>query len=1235
MVPKKSIRKVASQPKAPALHSILLSKDRQDVDIYQYFTTKRSANSQAAPPPVLDGAVVAELQRVLRDKTERKIAVQIVTVCLDEFSTNSEVEEPWSSYYEEISQLLCGCLTFIVDIRKQDSLHKTSNFPEAVKVLTKLCHVLICLSSKPSVNLSTSIFNKCAESLLTLLLARDVKTSLQELILTALSSLCLKADQQKISATFKRVSLRLKYVAKMILDLSVDGQMSIYTILFKSVLSKDEADEKAHIWFNKWPTLRDSFIECCTKSYSQGCGIFLDKLYELRTISNMNHKSCSTRTALSYVKSLNSYCSSQNIAKNFGETTSNAAGVRKGSENTGTVQGISFNVQQETRTLFLKPSVDWRNSESLNSSKQNLVTARLQTSSHPNHLKSSLNGSGSTQSSVLKPPRDRDEFQTRNTHTIRMTTQNERPETNQQFYGSNLTQSKSHSAKAVREKFDISPKNRQFCPRRDSDITVSTHDPPEISKKNTFRAQSPLSELGEEDHCSKVERWFSGFSSVKDSTKLSGQKRSASTHSPSQSKKRKIEVPPTPISKGQSGKPAQLGVAGTGAIQYEMPSIKLNKITFARPEDKSSSNVRTNNTPGQKTGKRTLYSKSSKEFLECSFSLEEKQIQPHQEQISKANDPKPNHWKQKVEELDSCSKVRKSEIYNFGKTESENSFKIPSKAAPKKKTAKPPKVPPRFACFMNNKSYPKIKENVPPRDKLNHGAKKDLDCVSAKPSAETNNSKTSLKEISSHETNKRQINNANTIFSKKPAVAETTNVKTPLKEVTNHVANNRQNNNFTTIFSKKPDVAENTNMKTPKEVTNNRQNNNLTTSFSKKPVVAETTNMKNPLMEVSNNRENNNLTTTFSKKPIVAETTNVKTPLMEVTNNRPSNNSTNILSNKYTNAKNGSTASSIPQIGSESEEQDGHNTTRQYYSPIEDDSFEMEHSKRAHQVEKIVPQAHSHSSKHVKTENKKPSSPVLQPSPIQPPVEQVEHCEVIDYSLKSVVAETAKEVTNSRQINLVTISGNKITNLKNNSSAVSSPSEIGTKAVPNIYFSSAPKDSRQTPSTSRKNKSREWDSGIDTSDVYSTSSKEAKSGAVKNESARSQFLRMRLKDYLERAKDANSNMSANQNVVSTELVEIKGLVEKLTASVDRCRTASNLNEKSLRDQKTSLAGCSRYLDPEEDQSFPAKVSARKAVDYKEFVRQIRAKSAERIREMLQTVVDEDLPLSPPSSDSDE
>lgn len=57
---------------------------------------------------------------------------------------------------------------------------------------------------------------------------------------------------------------------------------------------------------------------------------------------------------------------------------------------------------------------------------------------------------------------------------------------------------------------------------------------------------------------------------------------------------------------------------------------------------------------------------------------------------------------------------------------------------------------------------------------------------------------------------------------------------------------------------------------------------------------------------------------------------------------------------------------------------------------------------------------------------------------------------------------------------------------------------------------------------------------------------------------------MRLREYLQQAKNSNSEMSANQNVVSTELVEIKSLVEKLTMSVGRCNAASNSNEIKLR-----------------------------------------------------------------------
>lgn len=1064
--------------------------------------------------------------------------------------------------------MLYECLSFITNARKYDTQHKTTTFLETLRVLSKLCNVFTCLSAK-NAKLCTSLFNKCAETLLTVVLIKDVKTSHQDLILQCLSSVCKKAEQQNIYETFKKVSLHLKYVAKMVQDMSVDTQLSIYTILLTSVSSKEEAAEKAKLWFNRCPTLIDAFVECFSKSYSEGCGIFLDKLFELRVNSNgRDIKKISAKPPPpshehgSITNNSNQKFKSNCLKTSFPDGGSLSKGVGVSS------QGTNSNAGCDTKIQFLKPVADWKNKESCNS-KQNPLKARLpQTPYHPDqrkplslHQQQNSVGFGSSQSSASKPPSTLDEFHLKQTQRIGKTGQNERAGSREKMHSSITSPMISQQSMRVDSvKFDISPKNKKFCPGRTSDLTASTFHPPSAPKKSTSRAQSlaqsPLSDLLEEDHCSKVTRWLSGFSSeaavthddipdshVRKSTKLNhdafdnliekGQKRSA-PEPPAQSKKIRVEVPPTPHQINKQMPVEEGSVIGT--VKYELPSVKLKKTICDKPENEASLRTSTSIAPGKKGGgKRVLYSKSrDREYMGDSPFLDVSQtLEPIQDRNSHPGNRPSKHWEQKLRELNSNSQISNNQVYNFGRTESsEKSFKMPSKTPARKRTSKTPKVLPRFACLVGK--HPKNSEkneNEPPKKKSNQGVRKVVEQLGVKPV----DHKASLKEAT--------------------------------EAITSHVSNSNKQSNFT-------------------------NGSNITLISSKK--------INNDHVSDVKSAEATNLKT--SSRVLFTNLASNDNCLKSSTNNSTSS----ICSNANT-KRNWKTVANTTASTPQDTPKDEETMTRHYYSPIEDDSFNYSPTKSEKST--VLPKTQSATT--TKSETIRLCSPTVpQPCSVLPSTDTGPRQQVGGAGTEHSQIFTKKPID--------TIEPEK---------------RIMTKGEPNAdgsYVCTV----KSAPTSSRKNKSREWDSGLDTSDIHSTSSKEAKSASARKESINSQFLRLRLRDYLKRANDANSEMSSHQNVMSTELVEIKSLVDKLSLSVGRCHTASNSNQAVLRQQTSALEGCSKYLGPYEDQTFPAKVPTAKYMDYQEFARRIRAKNAERMRKLLQTVIDENLPLSPPSSDSE-
>lgn len=71
------------------------------------------------------------------------------------------------------------------------------------------------------------------------------------------------------------------------------------------------------------------------------------------------------------------------------------------------------------------------------------------------------------------------------------------------------------------------------------------------------------------------------------------------------------------------------------------------------------------------------------------------------------------------------------------------------------------------------------------------------------------------------------------------------------------------------------------------------------------------------------------------------------------------------------------------------------------------------------------------------------------------------------------------------------------------------------------------------------------------------------------------------------------------------------------------------------EQATALDGCSGLLGPYEDQTFKALIPARHPTDYKEFARQIRARTQQRIMEAVESFLQEDQSFSDSDASIDE
>jgi len=231
--------------------------------------------------------------------------------------------------------------------------------------------------------------------------------------------------------------------------------------------------------------------------------------------------------------------------------------------------------------------------------------------------------------------------------------------------------------------------------------------------------------------------------------------------------------------------------------------------------------------------------------------------------------------------------------------------------------------------------------------------------------------------------------------------------------------------------------------------------------------------LRTTLKEISNHDTNNwkNNSTKWGAKEVIKhvdvnpaeERTHLRTTLKEIsnhdTNNRKNNSTiTSISSNINMNTKNyGSTVCSTPHAGSKEEIK---GSSIECYSPIQDDSMEVEQSGTGFQELTLLPQAHT--SNKVKNETKKPSPPV-------PTVQKLS-------STQKAPAQLEKQMP---------IRSEPCGNMKKSSEGLDK--DCVTKEGSRI--GAIPSTSKEK-STTGKNKSREWDSGVDTSDIHSSSSKE-------------------------------------------------------------------------------------------------------------------------------------------------
>ncbi|KAK3909222.1 Putative transposase y4uI [Frankliniella fusca] len=281
-----TIRGSSSQSRmAPALHSIILSNHAETDRIQHYFRTKKLHGSCAVSKPVLSRDVVSKLKEMLRNGSDISSNVSCVLMCLEEFSTNNQVQEPWNECYDEIAQLVEDCLLYFIDVKRNDQVKKTTNFDNLSRAFMKLCYVIYYLAEK-SKDLSTELFKKCGKNLMIILISKKVEVEMRAIILQALSSLCKYAKTSEIHQTFSGLSIYMSCLAKMVINLPVETQMDAYTILHTSLVNKGDAIKMAEIWFAKWPKICKVFPECYSLNFSKGCGIFLNTIHEVKTLAN-------------------------------------------------------------------------------------------------------------------------------------------------------------------------------------------------------------------------------------------------------------------------------------------------------------------------------------------------------------------------------------------------------------------------------------------------------------------------------------------------------------------------------------------------------------------------------------------------------------------------------------------------------------------------------------------------------------------------------------------------------------------------------------------------------------------------------------------------------------------------------------------------------------------------------------------------------------------------------------
>lgn len=301
---KASIRGASSQLKmaTPALHSIILTQNAETPLIQDYFRTKKLQGPRAVPKSILSADVVANLREKLRNCTDMSTCVSCIVMCLEEFSTNHQVQDPWHQFSKELAQLVSECLAYFIEVKRRDHKQNTSNFDDLSRNFTKLCYVIYYFADK-SADLSTELFNRCSKGLMAVLISKNLDSEMRAVLLQALSFLCKYAKAHEIVKTFSNLQVYLVCLGKIVDILAVETQMDAYKIFHTSLLNKDDAIIKASTWFSKWPSVRDTFIESYSLEFSKGCGMFLNSLHKLKKASDMKQtpiSSCSLTLSTGY-----------------------------------------------------------------------------------------------------------------------------------------------------------------------------------------------------------------------------------------------------------------------------------------------------------------------------------------------------------------------------------------------------------------------------------------------------------------------------------------------------------------------------------------------------------------------------------------------------------------------------------------------------------------------------------------------------------------------------------------------------------------------------------------------------------------------------------------------------------------------------------------------------------------------------------------------------------------------